>query len=101
MNKFKKDQSVVIITGKDKGKEGKIIKVLPDEQKVIIENLNLVKRAIKPSKENKGGLVELPAKIHWSNIMIIDPKDNKPVRIGYKDVKNKKERFSKRSQEIV
>ena len=101
MNKFKKDQQVMIITGKDKGKEGKIIKVLPTEQKVLIENLNTVKRAIKPTKENQGGLVDLPAKIHWSNVMVIDPKDNKPSRVGIKEIKNKKERISKRSKEIV
>ncbi len=101
MNKYKKEQNVKIITGKDKGKEGKIIKVFPEEQKVLIENLNLVKRAIKQTKENQGGLVDLPAKIHWSNIMVIDPKDNKPSRVGIKTIKDKKERIAKRSQEIV
>ena len=101
MNKFKKDQSVVIITGKDKGKQGKILKVLPKEKKVLIENLNIVKRAIKPTKENKGGLIDLPAKIDWSNIMVVDPKDNKPTRVAIKTIKDKKQRVSKRSQDIV
>ena len=101
MNKFKKDQIVIIITGKDKGKEGKILKVFPKQEKVLIENINVVKKAIKQTKENKGGLVDLPARIHWSNIMLKDPKDDKVTRVNFSEIKNKKQRISKRTKEII
>ena len=87
-----------VMTGRDKGKEGKITHTFKDEDKVIIEGINMVKKHIKPSTTNEtGGIVETEAKIHASNVMLIDSKTNKPTRI-YMDTDkktNKKVRVSK------
>ena len=95
--KIRKDDMVKIITGKDKGKTGRIIKVFPSKNRVVVEGLNLIKKHQRPTQENQqGGIVEKESSIHISNVMIID--DNKPSRIGFKILKDKsKVRVSKRS----
>ena len=95
---FKTGDKVVVIAGKDKGKEGKIIKTLRNENKVVIENINVVKKHVKGNGQTPGSINEVEAPIHASNVMIIDPKTKKPTRIGHSTNKDgKKIRVSKKS----
>ena len=95
---FKTGDKVVVIAGKDKGKEGKILKTLAKENKVIVENVNVVKKHQKGNGQTPGGIVDMEAPIHASNVMIIDPKTKKPTRIGHSTDKNgKKIRVTKKS----
>ena len=95
---FKTGDKVVVITGKDKGKEGTITKTLRAENKVIVEGINVVKKHMKPQGNQPGSIVEVEAPIHASNVMIIDPKTKKGTRIGHEiDKIGKKIRVSKKS----
>ena len=99
---FKIGDKVVVIAGKDKGKEGKITKVLRNENKIVIEGVNVVKKHIKPNGQNAGSIVELEAPINASNAMMIDPKTKQRTRIGHKIDKNgKKVRVAKKSNEVI
>lgn len=82
--KLKKGDKVVVLTGSDKGKQGEILKVLPTENRVVVQGINLAKKHKKPSMTNAGGIVEIEASIHVSNVAAIDPKSGKPTRVGYK-----------------
>ncbi len=106
--KIRKNDNVVVITGNDKGKTGKVLKVFPSISKVIIEGINLRKRHTKPSqKQPQGGIIEKEAPIQVSNVMLIDPKTNEPTRIGAKIIldektgKKKSQRISRVSGEMV
>ena len=95
---FKTGDKVVVISGKDKGKEGKIIHVLRSENRVVVEGINMVKRHVKGNGQQAGSITEKEAPIHASNVMIIDPKTNKPTRIGHSVNKDgKKIRVTKKS----
>lgn len=97
---LKTGDKVVVIAGKDKGKEGKITKTLKSENKVIVEGVNMMKKHVKPNGQTAGSIVETEAPIHASNVMILDPKTNKRTRIGHTvDKKGKKIRVSKKSNE--
>ncbi len=99
----KKDDNVIVISGKDKGKKGRVIAAYPRENRVLVEGVNLVKKHTRPSTNNpQGGIVEQEAPIHASNVMHVDPKTGKATRIGYKVLENgKKVRIAKKSgQEI-
>ena len=96
--KFKTGDKVIVISGKDKGKKSKILKVFRDENKVLVDNVNLKKKHQKKQGDNIGGIVEIPAPIDVSNIAILDPKTDKPSRISYSfDKKGKKIRIAKAS----
>ena len=99
--KLKVGDKVAIISGKEKGKEGKIIKIFRNENRVVVEGLNMVKKHTKPSGEDqKGGIIETEASIHVSNVMIVDPKTKKPTRINQElDKKGKKIRVGNKSKE--
>lgn len=98
--KLKVGDKVTVIAGKDKGKEGKIIKTLRDEDRVIVEGVNMIKKHVKPNGEAAGSIIETEAPIHVSNVMITDPKTKKPTRIGCTTNKaGKKVRFAKKSNE--
>ncbi len=98
---FKIGDKVVVIAGSNKGKEGKIIKVLRAENKVIVEGVNLVKKHKKGNGQETGGILEIEAPIHASNVMMIDPKSKKRTRIGHTidEKSNKKIRIAKKSNE--
>ena len=100
---FKVGDEVVVITGSDKGKTGKIVKTLRDENKVIVEGVNIVKKHQKPTGQETGGIVEMAAPINASNVMIVDPKTKKRTRIGHTtDTKTgKKIRIAKKSNEKI
>jgi large subunit ribosomal protein L24 len=81
--RVKKGDNVLVITGKDKGKSGKILKVFPKKNRVIVEGLNRIKRHMRPTKKNpQGGIIEMEAPLHISNVMIICPNCNRQTRIG-------------------
>ena len=99
---FKTGDKVVVISGKSKGKEGTITKVLRSESKVVVEGVNMVKKHIKPNGQSAGSIVDVEAPIHASNVMMIDPKTKKRTRIGHTIDKNgKKIRVSKKSNESL
>ena len=100
--KIKVGDNVRVITGSNKGKEGKVLKVLRSESKVLVDGINMVKKHVKPNRQNEtGGILEVEAPIHASNVMIIDPKTKKRTRIGHTtDTKtDKKIRIAKKSNE--
>ncbi len=100
--KIKKGDKVVVITGRDRGKTGEVKKVLPAENRLVVDGVNMVKRHTAPSAGNAGGIVEKEASIHVSNVAYVDPKTDKPTRIGYKTLEDgRKVRFAKRSGEII
>ncbi len=95
---LKVGDKVVVITGKDKGKEGTITKVLRNENKVVIEGINVAKKHVKPNGQTAGSIIDIELPINASNVMIIDPKTKKPSRIGHTTDKNgKKIRIAKKS----
>lgn len=99
---IKTGDKVRVISGKDKGKEGTVTKVLPKKDRVIVEGVNMIKKHQKPSNVNPdGGIADVEAAIHVSNVQLLDPKDNKPTRIGFKEVDGKKVRVAKRSGEQI
>jgi len=99
----KKDDTVIVITGKDKGKKGRIIAAFPRENRVLVEGVNMMKKHAKPSQQNpQGGILEQEAPIHVSNVMLVDPKTGKATRVGYKTLENgKKVRVAKKSGEVI
>jgi large subunit ribosomal protein L24 len=100
--KIKKGDKVVVISGSDKGRTGEVLKVLPDESRVVVQGVKMIKRHTRPSAANQGGIVEKEAAIHVSNVAHIDPKTEKPTRVGFKFVEdNRKVRFAKGSGEVI
>jgi large subunit ribosomal protein L24 len=98
---LRKGDTVIVISGSDKGKKGNVVEVILDKQRVIVEGVNIVKKHRKPTQNTPGGIVEIPAPIHVSNVMLVDPKSGEPTRIGRKEVDGKNVRFSKKSGEII
>jgi large subunit ribosomal protein L24 len=99
--KLKKGDKVVVIAGKDKGKEGDIVQILRSANKVLVSGVNMVKKHQKASPNESGGLLSKEMPLHVSNIAFIDPKTKKATRIGYKTVDGKKARFAKESGEVI
>jgi large subunit ribosomal protein L24 len=98
----KTGDKVKVITGKDKGKEGVILKTFPKKDRVLVEGINIVKKHRKASQTNPtGGILEEAAPIHVSNVMLIDAKTGEPTRVGSKVVDGKKVRVSKKTGEII
>ena len=99
---FKTGDKVVVIAGKDKGKDGKISHVLRAENKVVVEGVNVVKKHTKGNGQTAGSIVEREAAIHVSNVMMVDPKTGKRTRVGHStDKKGKKIRIAKKSNESL
>jgi large subunit ribosomal protein L24 len=106
--KIKKNDNVMVISGNNKGKTGKVLKVFPKDQRVIVEGINLRKRHTKPSQTNpQGGILEKESPINVSNVMIIDPNNNQPSRLGSQIIldektgKKKRVRVSRTSGEMI
>jgi ribosomal protein L24, bacterial/organelle len=94
----KTGDKVKVIAGKDKGKEGVVVKTLAAKDRVVVEGVNIVKKHQKPNNQYpQGGIVELEAPIHVSNVQLLDPSTNEPTKIGYKVEDGKKVRFAKKS----
>ena len=97
----RKGDLVMVMAGADKGKQGNVMEVFHDKNRVIVEDVNIVKKHRKPTQSTPGGIVEIPAPIHVSNVMLIDPKSGEPTRVGRKIVDGKSVRYSKKSGEII
>jgi len=98
----KKGDNVIVISGNDKGKIGKVLEVLVKQNRVVVEGVNITTRHLKPSNENPdGGIEKIEAPIHASNVQILDPKTEDRTRIGKKIVDGKKVRYAKKSGEIL
>jgi large subunit ribosomal protein L24 len=100
--KIKKDDNVVVISGRDKGKQGKVLRVFPTESRAIVQGVHIARRHTKPRMGDPGGIVEKEATIHISNLAHIDPQTNKPTRIGYRLLNDgRKVRVARRSGEVI
>ncbi|HEU0017276.1 MAG TPA: 50S ribosomal protein L24 [Methyloceanibacter sp.] len=102
MLKIKKGDHVVVLTGKDKGKHGEVLKVMPEENRAIVKGIAMIRRHQRQTATQDGGIISKEAAIHVSNLAIEDPKDGKPTRVGFKFLKDgRKVRFAKRSGEVI
>jgi len=100
--KVKKGDRVVVLAGRDKGKQGEVTKVMPTEGRVIVSGVNVVTRHQKPNQMDPGGIKRFEAAIEVSNVSLLDPKDGKPTRVGFKiDEHGRKIRIAKRSGEAI
>ena len=101
--KIKKGDYVQVISGKDKGKKGEVLKVLPREERVLVAGVHIVKRHVRPTQADpEGGIKTFEAPIHVSNVAHLDPKDGVPTRVGFKTLKDgKKVRVAKKSGEVI
>jgi large subunit ribosomal protein L24 len=99
--RIRSDDQVIVVSGKDRGKRGKVLRVDPAKDRVYVEGLNMIKRHQRPQQtaggQTAGGVIEREGPIHVSNVMLIDPKDDKPTRVGIELVDGKRLRVSKRS----
>ena len=102
MVKLKKGDKVIVLTGKDRGKTGDIVKSLPQDDRVIVQGINMMRRHTRPSATAAGGIVEKEASIHISNVAIVDPKENIATRVGFRTLDDgTKVRYAKRSGEVI
>ena len=100
--KIKKGDNVVVISGRDKGKRGEVLRVFPEEARLIVQGVHIARRHSKPRMGDPGGIVEKELTIHVSNVAHLDPKSGKPSRIGYKTLDDgRKVRFARRSGEMI
>ncbi len=100
--RIKKGDEVIVITGKEKGKKGSVLRVFPKEGRAIVQGVNMVKRHTRPSATTPGGIIEKEAPLHVSNLAHVDPKSGEATRIGYRILDDgRKVRFAKRSGEII
>jgi|UniRef100_A0A9E7ZXS5 large subunit ribosomal protein L24 len=100
--KIKKGDKVVVLAGRDKGKTGEVLQVLPKDARAVVRGVNLVKRHTKQSPQSEGGIISKEATIDLSNIAIADPKDGKATRVGFKVLDDgRKVRFAKRSGDLI
>jgi large subunit ribosomal protein L24 len=100
--KIKKGDSVVVLTGRDKGKRGEVIEVRPKESRALVRGVNVVRRHQRQTASQEGGIISKEAPIQISNLALEDPKDGKPTRVGFRVLEDgKKVRFAKRSGEII
>ncbi|MDK1489279.1 50S ribosomal protein L24 [Sinorhizobium sp. 7-81] len=101
MQKIRKGDKVVVLTGKDKGRTGEVIQVMPKEDRAVVRGVNMVKRHQRQTQSQEAGIINKEAPIHLSNIAVADPKDGKPTRVGFKIDGDKKVRVAKRSGEVI
>jgi len=100
--KIKKGDSVVVISGRDKGKRGEVLRVFPAENRLIVQNVHMARRHTRPQLGNPGGIVEKEATIHVSNVAHVDPQSNRPTRVGYRILEDgRKVRVARRSGEVI
>ncbi len=100
--KIRKGDRVTVLTGRDKGKVGEVLRVFPGKGRAIVQGVNIVKRHTRPSQAGPGGIIEKEAPIALSNLAHLDPKDNKPTRVGFRILEDgRKVRYAKRSGEVI
>ncbi|MGO4837828.1 50S ribosomal protein L24 [Rhizobiaceae sp. 2RAB30] len=102
MQKIRKGDKVVVLAGKDKGRTGEVLRVLPKDDKAVVRGVNQVRRHQRQTQSQEGGIITKEAPIHLSNIALVDPKDGKPTRVGFKVQQDgTKVRVAKRSGEVI
>jgi large subunit ribosomal protein L24 len=102
MQKIRKGDKVVVLSGKDKGRTGEVLRVLPKDDKAVVRGINQVRRHQRQTQSQEGGIITKEAPIHLSNIALVDPKDGKPTRVGFRIEKDgTKVRVAKRSGEVI
>ncbi len=101
MQKIRKGDKVVVLTGKDKGRTGEVLEVHPKDDKAVVRGINQVRRHQRQTQSQQGGIITKEAPIHLSNLAIADPKDGKPTRVGFTEKDGKKVRVAKRSGEVI
>jgi large subunit ribosomal protein L24 len=100
--KLKKGDRVIVLAGRDKGKRGEILKMLPSEDRAVVQGVNVARRHQKQTAQAEGGIIAREAPIHVSNLAYVDPKDDKPTRIGFKTLEDgRKVRVARRSGEVI
>ena len=101
--KIRKDDEVIVLTGRDKGKRGAVLRVVTKTDRVLVEGVNVTKRHVKPTQaEPQGGIVEREAPIHISNVALIDPESDRPTRVRYRNLEDgRKVRVAARSGEVI
>ena len=100
--KIRKGYRVKVIAGRSKGKVGDVLRVLPAEQRVVVSGVNVIKRHTKPSRTDSGGIIEREAAIHVSNVAVLDPKSDKPTKVGFKFLEDgRKVRIARASGETI
>jgi len=102
MKKIRKGDTVAVLTGRDKGKKGSVLKVLRSKDRIIVQGVNMVKRHYRGGQGQPPGIVDKEASIHVSNVALLDPKDDKPTRVTFKVLEGgRKVRVAKRSGEVI
>ena len=99
--KIKKGDQGIVTTGRDKGKQGEVLRAMPKTNKVVVQGVNMVKRHTRPSQTNAGGIISKEAPIDVSNVALIDPETGKPTRVGFKVVDGEKVRVAKKSGKVI
>ena len=100
--KIKKGDKVVVVSGRDRGRSGEVVRVMPREDRALVRGINMVKRHQKQTMKEEGGIVRKEMPIHISNIAVADPKDGRPTRVGFKILDDgRKVRFAKRSGDLI
>jgi large subunit ribosomal protein L24 len=100
--KVKKGDRVVVLAGRDRGRTGEVLQVIPTEERALVRGVNLVKRHQRQTTNQEGGIIQKEAPIHLSNLALADPKDGKPTRVGFKILEDgRKVRFAKRSGDLI
>jgi large subunit ribosomal protein L24 len=100
--KIKKGDKVVVLAGRDKGRSGEVLQVVPKEERALVRGVNMIKRHQRQSMNQEGGIISKEAPIHLSNLAIADPKDGKPTRVGFRLLDDgRKVRFAKRSGDLI
>ena len=100
--KVRKGDTVAVVTGREKGRTGEVLRAIPKERRVVVQGVNMVKRHTRPSPASPGGVIEKEATLHISNVALIDPKDGKPTRVGFRRLEDgRKVRYAKRSGEVI
>ncbi|APH72725.1 50S ribosomal protein L24 [Aquibium oceanicum] len=97
MQKIRKGDKVVVLAGKDKGRTGEVVTVMPKDDKALVRGINMIRRHQRQSQSQEGGIISKEAPIHLSNLAVADPKDGKPTRVGFEVKDGKKVRVAKRS----
>ena len=101
MQKIRKGDKVVVLTGKDKGRTGEVLSVMPKEDRAVVRGLNMVKRHQRQTQTQEAGIINKEASLHLSNLAVADPKDGKPTRVGFRVEGDKKVRVAKRSGVVI
>ncbi|MDF2097256.1 50S ribosomal protein L24 [Aquibaculum arenosum] len=99
--KIRKGDRVVVLTGKDKGRSGEVLRAIPKEDRVVVQGVNMVTKHQRPTASNQGGIMQIEAPIHVSNVAMADPRDGAPTRIGVKIDGERKLRVARRSGEVI